>query len=337
VAEPPKEKFFKSGHYTAAVDLTALEVIANLGVSACVVPMLFCIFASFFGVKIPEREKKVQGSTAADGKRTYQTRSLPYIPGKTHMKQLPAIGGELHKIQAGVWLLDDIGESNYCYTADGANSMQKEILAQIMSRRNKLTGKLESMAISIDEIADKSSAGQAQKYTSALSAIAEGWAEADALGLLDSPDFDNAAGPSPADPPPSAEPLTPAEQLEQQRKERRTELRLLLRGKIEQLRPTDAMNDRAAPARKAARMARGGDGSGGAGDVADSATCAHHAVANIGEEGRKAIDKGLKSKMNITDEQAESDSAKIKALRTSVGWFSSPACSLIYQVIDADD
>ena len=30
----------------------------------------------------------------------------------------------------------------------------KEILAQIMSRRNKLTGKLESMAISIDEIAD---------------------------------------------------------------------------------------------------------------------------------------------------------------------------------------
>eukprot|EP00966_Prymnesium_polylepis_P286849 6625705-Prymnesium_polylepis.1 len=35
--------------------------------------------------------------------------------------------------------------------------------------------------------------------------------------------------------------------------------------------------------------------------------------------------------MNITDEQAESDAAKIKALRTSVGWFSSPACSLIYQ------
>ena len=29
--------------------------------------------------------------------------------------------------------------------------------------------------------------------------------------------------------------------------------------------------------------------------------------------------------MNITDEQAESDAAKVKALRTSVGWFSSPA------------
>ena len=76
----------------------------------------------------------------------------------------------------------------------------------------------------------------------------------------------------------------------------------------------------------------GGNGSGGEGDVADGATCAHHAIANIGEEGRKAIDKGLKAKMNITDEQAESDAAKLKCLRTSVGWFSSPACSLIYQV-----
>jgi len=54
-------------------------------------------------------------------------------------------------------------------------------------------------------------------------------------------------------------------------------------------------------------------------------------LANIGEEGRKAMDKILKAKMAITDEQAESDSAKVKALRTSVGWFSSPACSLIYQ------
>ena len=71
---------------------------------------------------------------------------------------------------------------------------------------------------------------------------------------------------------------------------------------------------------------------GGEGDAPDGATCAHHAVANIGEEGRKAIDKILKAKMNISDEQAEADAAKIKALRTSVGWFSSPACSLIYQV-----
>ena len=36
--------------------------------------------------------------------------------------------------------------------------------------------------------------------------------------------------------------------------------------------------------------------------------------------------------MNITDEQAETDSKRIKAMRTAVGWFSSPACATIYQV-----
>ena len=35
--------------------------------------------------------------------------------------------------------------------------------------------------------------------------------------------------------------------------------------------------------------------------------------------------------MNITDEQAAANSPKVKAMRTSVGWFSSPACAVIYQ------
>ena len=52
----------------------------------------------------------------------------------------------------------------------------------------------------------------------------------------------------------------------------------------------------------------------------------------VGEKGKEAMDSVLKNKMNISDEQAEADAAKIKALRTSVGWFSSHACSLIYQV-----
>ena len=43
---------------------------------------------------------------------------------------------------------------------------------------------------------------------------------------------------------------------------------------------------------------------------ADSCTCAHHAVANIGEEGRKAIDKVLKGYMNITDEQSEASAGR---------------------------
>ena len=70
-------------------------------------------------------------------------------------------------------------------------------------------------------------------------------------------------------------------------------LRAKLRAKIAGLRASSTMNDRAAPARKAARLARGGDGTGGEGDVVDDPTCAHHAVANVGEEGRKAIDLSL--------------------------------------------
>ena len=33
IVEPPKSKFFSGGHYTTQVDLTALEMIASLGVS----------------------------------------------------------------------------------------------------------------------------------------------------------------------------------------------------------------------------------------------------------------------------------------------------------------
>ena len=33
VVQPPKEKFYKSGHYTSDVDLTALQMIASMGVS----------------------------------------------------------------------------------------------------------------------------------------------------------------------------------------------------------------------------------------------------------------------------------------------------------------
>ena len=53
IAEPPPEKFFAKGHYTADVDLTALQVIAELGVAATAVSPLFKIFGDFFGVTIP--------------------------------------------------------------------------------------------------------------------------------------------------------------------------------------------------------------------------------------------------------------------------------------------
>ena len=324
IAEPPKEKFFVAGHYTADVDLSALEMIASLGVSPNVAPALFVNFADFYGIKLPSREKKVcTGTDPATGERVYEVKDVLFIPGKTHMKELPAIGGELHKMQVAEWLLDD-PEANYCYVADGANSQQKEILAQLLYRRNKETGKLESMAMSIDEIPDKTSVGQYAKFTTTLEAIAKAWDEAAELGLLD-----DGWQPATAEGAEGAEGEQTAAHFHEQR---RKALRKALRAKISELKASSTMNDRAAPARKAGRLSRGGDGSGGDGDVADDPTCAHHAVANIGEEGRKAIDAILKRLMNISAEQSEGDSAKVKALRTQVGWFSSPACSLIYQV-----
>ena len=95
--------------------------------------------------------------------------------------------------------------------------------------------------------------------------------------------------------------------------------------------PTCTMNDRASPARKAARLVlRQALGLPDDGD--DDPTCAEHGLVNILEEGRKAMDKVLREMMEITDAQAEGDAAKVKAMRTCVGWFSSPACALIYQV-----
>jgi hypothetical protein len=104
---------------------------------------------------------------------------------------------------------------------------------------------------------------------------------------------------------------------------------LLDKERAERLRkfiPTCGMNDRAANARKATRLILG------LADGDDDPTCSEHALVNILEEGRKAIDAVVRRLMNISDEQAAADSEKVKALRTVVGWFSSPACSLIFMV-----
>eukprot|EP00966_Prymnesium_polylepis_P304678 7039305-Prymnesium_polylepis.1 len=147
------------------------------------------------------------------------------------------------------------------------------------------------MAMSIDEIADKSSVGQQAKFKSALASIAEAWDEAAGLRLLDDgwqpPEVSEAESGAATGEGAAAEEQTAADFHAQRRKV----LRAKLRAKLAELKASSTMNDRAAPARKAGRLARGGDGSGGDGDVADDPTCAHHAVANIGEDGRKAIDK----------------------------------------------
>eukprot|EP00965_Chrysotila_dentata_P140193 4634977-Pleurochrysis_carterae.AAC.1 len=43
------------------------------------------------------------------------------------------------------------------------------------------------------------------------------------------------------------------------------------------------------------------------------------------------MDGVVREMMNITDDMAATDAKKAKAMRTSVGWFSSPSCALVYQ------
>lgn len=93
--------------------------------------------------------------------------------------------------------------------------------------------------------------------------------------------------------------------------------------------PSCTMNDRASTARCASRLILGLHKE----DVElNDPTCAEHALVNILEAGRMGMDAVLRRMMDITNEQAEKDAAKVKAMRTCVGWFSSPACALIYQV-----
>ena len=91
--------------------------------------------------------------------------------------------------------------------------------------------------------------------------------------------------------------------------------------------PDCTMNDRASTARKASRFVLGIGADGN-----NDPTCAHHAITNIFEEARKAMDGVLKATMNITEEQAKLDAGKMKNMRTHVGWFLSPVCALIYQL-----
>ena len=68
--------------------------------------------------------------------------------------------------------MEDV-DGSYCYVSDGANSQQRELLGQILSRRDKDTGKLDSRVLSISAIANKTSVGQKDTYKATLLAIAE--------------------------------------------------------------------------------------------------------------------------------------------------------------------
>ena len=278
IAEPAADYFMTKGAYSLAVDLAIAESITKAHVARNQVPSLFLIFARLFRVKLPTHKSKVPFKRV-EGKMTYVERELLYVPSRTHVKEVCATLNAAHKLQIGTQLLET--SDGYCYTSDGAESLQSEWLAQLLSRRGA-DGKLHTTALDLSLLHSKTSEAQLAAFQASLKSVAELCRD---VGVTDE--------------------VSP---------------RLL------DFKPSCTMNDRAAPARKASRLVRG------VADGNDDPTCAHHGVTNIFEEGRKAIDCVLREMMHITDEQAASVAAKVKAMRTCVGWFSSPACSLIYQV-----
>eukprot|EP00965_Chrysotila_dentata_P160648 5304744-Pleurochrysis_carterae.AAC.1 len=46
------------------------------------------------------------------------------------------------------------------------------------------------------------------------------------------------------------------------------------------------------------------------------------------------MDAVVREMLNITEKMAATDAKKVKAMRTSVGWFSLPTCALIYRELE---
>jgi len=291
VAEPAKERFHDSNHYTPEIDKMFLHLLCA-EVPRRRASTVVKIVAEFLGVKVPTRTRKVHGRRASDGSRTSADVELPWIPGNTHVKSLAAVAMHLNKLHVGEWLLEhfDSDETSTCYGADGAESQQQEFLGAILSRR--INGVLDIKALDLSVLNSKAAEAQAERFNDVMAAMADamqdvGWAST-------------------------------------------AEAQMLRR-----YRPDCTIQDRASTARKGGRWVRDGKETtpGTDGDeVNNDPTCAEHALVNILEEGRKAMDKVLRGMMQITDEQAATDAHKVKTMRTVVGWFSSPACALIYQV-----
>jgi len=280
IAEPDASYFRNGGGYTLEHDLAIAECVTKARVSRNQVSRLFSIFGRFYRIKLPTHVQRVPHKKVA-GKMTYVERTLLYVGGKTHVKEVCAVLNQAHKLQVGVQLLESPNDS-YCYISDGAESLQTDYLAQLLSHRDA-SGKLQTIALDLSTLHGKSSEAQCAAFRESMRAVAEICRDLKVTTAV--------------------EPM------------------------LLNFTPSSSMNDRAAPARKAARLVRG------VAEGEDDPTCAHHGIVNIFEGGRKEIDKVLKAAMNITEEQSAADAAKIKNMRTHVGWFSSPSCSLIYQTV----
>ena len=277
-----------------------------VGVAKRKIPHLFKVFARLFNIKLPGRFITVPGPVV-DGKRTRVERFVLHIPGATHCKELSGVMYDLSKLAVGRWLLDYMQseETSCCLMMDGAEAQQLERLGMVLARR--IEGKLSLVALDLATPHAKTGEAQAAAFQQSIEECIQLMEEAQ---LIDG---------------------------------RAAEL-------LRRFMPTCGMTDREAGGRKAVRIALGLD------DGDSEPTCAEHALVNILEEGRKAMDGILREVMNITDEQvclhvciacmscsdhhvnaradvqAGVDADKIKAMRTCVGWFSSPVCALIYQV-----
>eukprot|EP00965_Chrysotila_dentata_P077990 2571806-Pleurochrysis_carterae.AAC.1 len=62
---------------------------------------------------------------------THVEKELLYVPGKTHVKEGCATLNQAHKLQVGTQLLK--ADDGCCYISDGAESLQTEYLAQLLS------------------------------------------------------------------------------------------------------------------------------------------------------------------------------------------------------------
>jgi hypothetical protein len=315
VAEPGKGCFYESAHFSAIVDRACIESL-SLGVSRNKVPHLFLIFARLFGIKLPGRMKKVPGPRV-DGKRTTVERFVLYTPGASHVKEMAAVMNQLNKLQVRVLPHTLLSYCTVLTVTALYLTLPYLTTTYYWQMGEWLLQYIESDETSCCYLADGAESQQVDYLGQLLARRSNGKLEIKALDLnaLGGKSSEAQAAAFTASLQEVAEVMVKAGQCD----ERAAEL-------IRRFLPTCSMNDRASPARKAARLALGLP------DGDDDPTCAEHALANILEEGRKAMDAILREMMNITEAQAATDADKIKAMRTCVGWFSSPACALIYQV-----
>eukprot|EP00965_Chrysotila_dentata_P061865 2049639-Pleurochrysis_carterae.AAC.1 len=83
---------------------------------------------------------------------THVEKELLYVPGKTHVKEICATLNQAHKLQVSTQLIKD--DYGYCYISNGAESLQTEQLAQLLSRRDT-DGNLKATALDLTMLQSK--------------------------------------------------------------------------------------------------------------------------------------------------------------------------------------